>query len=283
MKTLNLENVGNVLDARLTENRTIENVVTKSFMQTERYSNVSEKFQVIQPAMIGGVLSENGFKLVSLITGKAKHEDKKDFQRTIARYRELDAFEVDGLHLDLLYISNHMGRGRDRLILSFMRGVCANQWNTGKGFDAVYIRHSGNPIADLRDGIARILGQRSKLVQVIQKMQNVTLTAGQIETLARQYAEIRLDGVENVIDVDFKSLAKIHRQDDAKLDLFTVANVLQENVIRSRLKYRIKTVDSNGQTVERNQSTRVLRGSSVKLIDLNAKMFDVAMQYLNAA
>ena len=251
--------------------------VTGSYLQTDRHAQVSEKFQVIQPAMIGAALAENGFDLVSVITGKSRHADKTDFQRTISRYRSNDTFEIEGLSLDLIYISKHMGRGCDEFRLGFYRGTCANQWAVGSLFEIVKFRHSGNPLVDLQDAIVRILNQRVKLIDSIKRMQNTMLDSNAIANLAKKYAEMRLEGKENILDIGYKSLARVHRADDAKLDLFTVANVLQENIVRGVLPYRLNTVDSNGNPSVRNMTTRRFKESSLELVDLNGRMFDAAL------
>ena len=252
--------------------------VTSSYVQDNRHSIVTDKFKVIQPASVGHELSKLGFKCTSILTGKAKQVDKADFQKTIARYRSTEKFEIDGLSLDIIYISKHMGRGTDELRLGLYRGVCANQWAVGTLFDMIKIRHSGNPLEDIEVGITAILKQRNKLVTTIKAMQDRVLTKDEIELLARKYASIRLQGKKNIIDADFKSLAQIRRSDDAKIDLFTVANVLQENVIRFPMRYDMNSMDKNGQTIVRKQTTQILKESSSQLVDMNGQFFDAAME-----
>lgn len=252
--------------------------VTTSYVQDQRHAQVTERYQPIQAASVGNALSERGFELTGIITGKGRHADKLDFQRTIARYRSKDTFDIAGLSLDIIYISKHLGRGCDELRLGLYRGVCANQWAVGTLFEMIRFRHTGNPLDDIANGISQVLAQRSKLVDTVKAMQSKVLTPNEIDALCKTYADIRLQGKANVIDVNHRSLATVHRADDAKLDLFTVANVLQENVIRMPLQYRIESTDSRGQPIVRNQSTRRFRESSSQLVDLNGQMFDAAMQ-----
>lgn len=252
--------------------------VSGSFMQDTRHANVSERFQVIQPASVGAALAEKSFNLVSCITGKGRQADKLDFQRTISRYRCTNAFEVEGLSLDIIYISKHLGRGCDELRLGLYRGVCANQWAVGTLFEMIRFRHTGNALDDIQTGIAAVLSQRTKLIETIQKMQGRILTASEIEALAKRYADIRLEGKDNVIKADFRKLATVRRAADQFPDLFTVANVLQENTVRYPLAYDINAVDGQGNPYARHMTTRRLRESSAQLVDLNGKLFDAAME-----
>lgn len=254
--------------------------VSGSYMQNEKHAQVSDKFQVIQPAAVGNALAERDFKLVHCITGKGRHADKLDFQRSIARYRSTNAFEVNGLSLDVIYISKHLGRGCDELRLGMYRGVCANQWAVGTLFDITRFRHTGNALDDIQTGIAAVLSQRGKLIETIQKMQAKVMTVSEIEALAERFAAIRLQGKENVIKVDFRKLARVRRADDAAIDLFTVANVLQENVVRFPLPYDVTSHDGQGNEYARHMTTRRLRESSSALVDLNGKLFDAAMELI---
>lgn len=251
--------------------------VSGSYLQTDRHALVSDKFKVIQPAAVGNALAEQGFSLVSCLTGKGRQEDKVDFQRTIARYRSNDPFDIKGLSLDIIYISKHLGRGCDELRLGLYRGVCANQWATGTLFDIIRFRHSGNALEDIQTGIAAVLSQRAKLIETVQNMQGVQLNAGQIEELCKKYADIRLNGKPNVIKVDFRRLATVRRAEDSFADLFTVANVLQENVIRYPIPYDVDTVDGQGNPYVKHMTTRKLRESSAQLVELNGAMLDAAM------
>lgn len=253
--------------------------VSGSYLQTDRHAIVSDRFQVIQPAAVGNALSERGFNLVSCLTGKARQEDKTDFQRTISRYRSNDLFDINGLSLDIIYIGKHMGRGCDELRLGLYRGVCANQWATGTLFDMIRFRHTGNALDDIQTGIAAVLSQRGKLVETIQNMQGKQMNAGEIEELCKKYADIRLNGKPNVIKVDFRRLATVRRAEDCFADLFTVANVLQENAIRFPIPYDMNSVDGQGNPYVRHMTSRRLRESSSQLVELNGAMFDAAMQF----
>jgi hypothetical protein len=252
--------------------------VSTSYMQESKHAKVTDKFVVIQPASVGNILADNGFKLVSQLTSKGRKPDMLDFQRTISRYRANDAFEIDGCALDLIHIGKHMGRGCDEFRLGLFRGVCANQWAVGTLFELVKFRHTGDVHTEIQAGLVQVLSQRSKLVGAIQAMQARQMTGSEIEQLAKDYAAIRLEGKENIIDADWKMLTTQRRTEDSPNDLWTIANRLQENVVRAPLQYRIQSNDSNGVPTVRNMRTQKFKESSAQLVDLNGKLFDKAMQ-----
>ena len=79
-------------------------------------------------------------------------------------------------------------------------------------------------------------------------MQTRKLNSEEIVKLAKRFAQIRLHGKANVSNVDLSTLTIVHRDTDANDDLFTIANVLQENVIRFPVSYDINTTDKDGNS-----------------------------------
>ena len=254
--------------------------VSGSYLQTEKHAVVSERFQVIQPAAIGAALALKGFELVSSMTGKAKHEDKRDFQTTTTRYRSKDLFQIEGLNLDIIHRSKHLGRGQDEIRIGFFRGACANQWAMGQLFNILKFRHTGDALDNVSQGLDGLIMQRDQLVKSIELMQNTPVSVPMALELAKRFAALRLEGMDNVLEVDFKRLLKVRRSDDQKTDLFTVSNVVQENITRIGLGYTVKSIDAVGRTSVRSMTTRAIPDNSGRLVDLTGTMFDAAMQFV---
>lgn len=253
-------------------------ILTPSYFQDNKFTSKSERFQVIQPSHIGQVLADHGFDLVHLKTGRAKSEEKKDFQTTVARYRSRDQFEVDGHALDLIFKVPHL-YGALTGVLGLFRGLCSNQLNVGKHFETIKVSHVGNPLESLNQLIPMLLQQREKLVETVRIMQSREVTPSEVVELARSMAKTRLVGIEDVERIELNNLIIPNRSDDLKKDLWTVFNVIQENLIRRGLKYEtIKTV--NDQSVHRNMTTRKVNEYSTKAIDFNGSIFDQAMLLL---
>ena len=256
--------------------------VSTSFLQDQKHLTKSERFQAIKPAMIAEVLDGHGFDLVHLKTGKAKTADRADFQTTVARYRSRDGFEIEGLNFDIIFKVPHL-YGSLQGVLGLFRGTCANQLNVGTHFENVKVKHLGNPQAELDALIPRLVAQREKLVETVKMMQARDVTLSELASLAQKVASIRLQGVENVSRIETTDLLKVRRQDDAKNDLFSCLNVIQENVLRYGLRYQIASTAQDGTAQTRNMTARKVREESVRAIDLNASIWDAATQLLKAS
>lgn len=256
--------------------------VSTSFIQDQKHLTKSERFQAIKPAMIAEVLDSHGFDLVHLKTGKAKTADRADFQTTVARYRSRDGFAIDGLGFDIIFKVPHL-YGSLQGVLGLFRGTCANQLNVGTHFENVRVKHLGSPQNELDALIPRLVAQRAQLVETVQMMQSRNVTPTELVELAREIAGIRLQGVENVAKIEVTDLIKVRRQDDAKNDLFSVLNVIQENVLRYGMRYQINSTAQDGTVSIRNMNARKVREESVKAIDLNASIWDAASKLLKVA
>jgi hypothetical protein len=253
-----------------------------SFVQGQKHETKSDRFQAIRPAMIAEVLDGHGFDLVHLKTGRAKSQDRQDFQTTVARYRSRDGFGVDGSSFDLIFKVPHL-YGSLQGVLGLFRGTCANQLNVGKWFDSIRVKHVGNPYQELDRLIPELVAQRESLVETVKMMQSRDVTPSELVQLAQRIAEIRLQDCQNVTKVEIADLLKVRRQDDAKNDLFSCLNVIQENVLRFGLRYQINSTDQNGVQTIRNATARRVGPETVKAIDLNASIWDAATELLKAA
>lgn len=258
------------------------NTQISSFVQDQRHGSKSDRFQAIKPSLIAEVLDSHGFDLVHLKTGKSKVADRADFQTTVARYRSRDGFAIDGLGFDIIFKVPHL-YGSLQGVLGLFRGTCSNQLNVGTHFENVKVRHLGNPYQELDSLIPRLVAQRESLVETVKMMQARNVTPNELVTLAQDIVKIRLADVQGLKSIETSDLLKVRRQDDAKNDLFSCLNVIQENVIRFGVRYQIETTFQNGTVSIQNRSTRKIKEESVNAIDLNSSIWDAATKLLKSA
>ena len=257
--------------------------VSTSFVQDQKHASKSDKFVAIQPSQIATVLADHGFDLIGLKSGRAKDPSRADHQTTIARYRSNAAFEVKGLNLDIMFRVPHL-YGALEARLGFFRGVCANQWNMGQLFQVEKVRHTGDALSQIDTLIPRLVAQQASLIEMIQLMQARNVTPEELTQLATDVAQARVSDIENVSQIKTVDLLRPRRQDDTASDLFTVANVLQENATRFGIRYQTKTVNPETNVVSiRDYTSRRVNEASVKAIQLNASIWDIATKLVKAA
>lgn len=256
--------------------------VSTSFIQGAKHGEKSVRFAPIQPSQIASVLDSHGFDLVHLKTANAKKADRQDFQTTVARYRSRDGFAVDGLGFDLIFKIPHL-YGSLQGVLGLFRGTCANQLNVGTHFESIKVKHLGTPMGELNSLIPQLVAQREKLVETVKSMQARDVSPTEVVTLAKELAGVRLENTENALNLQIADLIKVRRQDDAKNDLFSVVNVIQENLIRYGMRYQVQSTDQNGVNSLSNRRTRPIKSESIAAITLNASIWDAASKLLEVA
>jgi hypothetical protein len=246
--------------------------VSGSYVQDQRHGNVSDKFNVVQAASVGNAMQNQGLQLVSLSTGKARQEDKTDFQRTLSRYRGPQI--GDGVFLDLIYDSKHMGRGVDKILIGIYRLICTNGLFVGMNFFKHNIRHSGQTYENLDVGIAAALKTQERLAACVEKMQRIELTSDQQQALANEAVKLLTpSGAQQVKH----NLLKTNRIQDDKNDLWTVYNRIQENAVQGRnIVYKLPRIDNTGSAALREMTARRIKPNTGKDADFNQELFNIA-------
>ena len=252
--------------------------ISTSFVQDQPHVTKSARFVAIQPAMFADMLADHGFTLGHLKSARARLADRAHHQTTIARYVARDSADIvrtigDGSSLDLLVRAPHLG-GAVELRLGFFRGACANQWNAGKLVASVRVPHTGNCLETLNQAIPALVAKRDGLIESIGQMGSHTVTPAQVAGLAQQVAGLRMDGIE-ATRVHVRDLLRPRRPEDHGMqDLFTVANVLQENAIRFGMRYET--------AAGRNMVTRKVVETSATAVDLTGNIWEQAAALLDS-
>jgi hypothetical protein len=249
--------------------------VTGSYLQDKRHSNVSQKFNVIQPLWVGNIMASHGLHLASLSTGRARHEDKKDHQKTYSRYRGEEI--LPGIYIDIIHCCFHMGRGRDSFSVGFYRTICTNGCQTGTSFERFDVRHSGDTWIQLNSAIEGCLKAKEQLKQAILKMQTTVLTEEQRIEFGKQVAALLTP--RNALKVKHR-LLNPQRVEDNGYGLFEVMQVSQERGVQgNNLVYIIPSKDAQGHETTRQMTARGIKPNSQKSDDFNSQLFELAMKF----
>lgn len=258
--------------------------ISTSFVQDKRHMSKSERFVPVQPSQIAEVLADHGLRLGHLLTSKARAPERAHHQTSIARYvaddsRDLARVVGEGSTLDLLVRAPHL-TGCIELRLGFFRGTCANQWNAGKLLEAVRIRHTGNCLETLSRAIPALVARRTELLGQIETMAARDVTGAELAELARRVADIRLGEVHEGFgrEVRYSDLLTVRRPQDSRSDMFTVANVLQENALRFGVRYDL----THPEQATRHMTTRRIVETTASAVEMTGSIWEAASAILAA-
>lgn len=137
----------------------------------------------------------------------------------------------------------------------------------GETFDSYKLRHIGDLENNLDEIIAKITEFKPKLEQKIRNFSTLMLSQPEMETFAKLSIPLKF---APHLEVEHTQLLQPHRESDRQdTSLYTVMNVIQENLIRSN---NISGV--NKETGRRFSSREIT--SIQKDYEINASLFDLA-------
>lgn len=112
--------------------------------------------------------------------------------------------------------------------------VCSNGLVAGTSYDEVRVRHQGDIVGEIIEGTYRVIENSKKMIESAERMSSVALSVPEKKIFAEAAHTIRFDD-DNPIGEGIepgKLLAPRRFGEINKNDLFTVFNVVQENLIK---------------------------------------------------
>ncbi len=154
------------------------------------------------------------------------------------------------------------------------RLVCSNGLTVQSAdFGSVSVRHAGardfqQRIIDVTD---QVIEDAPRTLEKIEGWKAIELTAPQREAFASAVAEVR----DATVKVEPRQLLSPRRAEDRKTDLWTTANVVQENVMKGGIsgvsgttgrRIRTRAIGSVGEDVRLNRALWTLTEKMAELV-----------------
>ena len=192
----------------------------------------------------------------------ARDKEKEGFQQHLVRFRHFD----DLLHpqdnaVELLLFNSHDRSKSFSISAGIYRFVCANGLVIADSvFESYKIKHLGERENDVARAVANITDIKPKLMAKIHKLESIQLSELEKESFARSSIPLRFE--KNLQLNNITDLLVPHRDEDIPNDLYTVLNVIQENLLRGNISgtnkdtgraFTSKEITSIGKDVAVNQ------------------------------
>jgi hypothetical protein len=218
----------------------------------------TDKYQHISTIKVIEGLASKGFMPTQATQSVCRLENKKSYAKHMLRFRHVEAqFNAAGLVPEIILINSHDGLSSYRLIAGLYRQVCSNGLMAGKNYDEVRIRHQGDIIGEVIEGTYEVVETSHNLLGLSEKMGSIPLTEKEKLFFAEAAHAIRFEDSDLGKAIEPIKLLCARRYSEYKNnDLFTVFNVVQENLIKGGV--RGYTRDKNGR--RKRVSTRAVKG-----------------------
>ena len=225
----------------------------------------SNKYAPISTEQIIDKLMSEGFFPTWATQTMSQRQESKPFAKHMLRFQRHDALQNNqGLYPELVLIKSHDGLSSYRLMAGLFRLVCGNGMIAGQSYNEIRIKHQGDVIGNVIEGTYKVIETANQMLDVSDDMASIHLNADEKGIFAQAAHALKFSDEEGAMMVKPQSLLQPRRYVDQKdNDLFTVFNVIQENLIKGGIRgYRLNKYGYTTRTKTRE----------VKAIDQNVKL-----------
>ncbi len=245
-----------------------------SIFATGGSEHVSSKYGFIPTIDVVRGLSQSGFHPVMAAQSKSRIEGRQNFVKHIMTFRHesnLDNLKKDGMISEIVLVNSHDGTTSYQLRAGVYRLVCANGLIVGDDVFCRRVKHQG-------DVVERVVEAANDLIEIVpisvekaKEWQGIELKSDQKAIFAQAALSLKWSEDEALM-TPYQALEP-RRLADAKHDLWTTFNVIQENIIRGGVRYRTESgsrmrtrpVNSVGENVRLNTALWTLTEKMAEL------------------
>jgi len=233
----------------------------------EPHYEASDKYHFVSTIEVINAIKTLNWYPTSVQQSSVKDATKEGYQRHIVRFRHFDdLLNPQENAVELLLFNSHDRSTAFSISAGIYRFICANGLVIADSvFESYKIKHIGERDNDVHTAIANITAFKPKLEAKIDRFESIVLSQSEKESFARSSIQLRF---EEHLKVNPTDLLIPHRDEDTKDDLYTVLNVIQENLLRGNISGINK---ATGRRFTSREVTSIARD-----VDVNQGLWDIA-------
>jgi len=249
----------------LTDNELLEHA--PALFTEEPHYEVSDKYHFVSSIEVINEIKKHNWYPTSVQVASVKDESKEGYQRHLVRFRHFDdLLNPKENAVELLLFNSHDRSTAFSISAGIYRFVCANGLVIADSvFESYTIKHLGDRDNDVLMAINNITAFKPQLEAKIHTLETITLSNAEKVSFAKSALPLRFD---EHLEVDHNDLLVPHRIEDEHDDLYTVLNVIQENLLRGNIS------GTNKETGRRFTSREIT--SIGKDVDVNRGLWSIA-------
>jgi hypothetical protein len=253
-------------------------------------STTSDRYLFVDTAQLLRGLSSEGWSCVSAVQtmNKATNAELRNTNKHALFFARSEMIGRNlhnvGDTTPLIKIENsHNGLSTFNLSTGFFRKACSNGLTVPETiYSAPKIRHTKDMYSSVIDATYKVLNDFPKLMQMEEALRSIQLSHEEKLLLGDTAAEIFFERSErealNKISKTYRNdryllesqLISARRHDDRKSDLWTVSNVIQENLIRGN----VRVVNNDFRLQYKRKVTSIDRDN-----DIHEKLFAMTQKF----
>ena len=236
--------------------------------QNENF-NMSSKYKTIKTKSVLDSLQSEGYQVNSMTAAKVRKSTKDGFQKHLLRISRPDLdLNIEGLRPEIILINSYDGSSSFQLLVGVFRFACANGLIVGSSYFSRNIRHVGDAMPKVLTAVDEVKHALPLVAQDIERFSKIQLSQTKKLWFADQVAQSVTP--KDFTAVNVENLLEVRRKEDEGNDLFSVLNVIQENVLKGNLN--LETVKENMRIVRKMRQVKSLTRST----EINQLVWDTA-------
>ena len=193
----------------------------------------------------------SGFSLVSAQASKPRKKDPRSAKHLL-RFRPVCQTPVHGVHADVIVKNSHDGTSTLKFMVGIFRLVCLNGIIICDSMFAKPIthRHTLSNIVLAETSLRTMMETSLKVTEFIPKLADIQMSTSMLENYTLHASRLLAQ------PVDAEHLLFVRREEDRHLNLWTVYNRVQENLLKGGMRTqhigsrigrtrRIRSIDKN--------------------------------------
>lgn len=211
---------------------------------------VSDRYTHIPTIEIIKGMGQHGFGVTAISQTKSKDAEKLASAKHMIRFRKVDTMPVMGeMHPEIVLVNSHDGTSTYQLSAGIFRLVCSNGMIASDEVLTQKVRHKGDIIGEVVEGAESLAREFPQVVDMVDRWKGIKLDKEEQRVFAHAAKLIQWDGEHTLRE---EALLYTRRKEDAKEDLWTTFNKVQENMIKGGLPYLKK--DEEGRAIGRQRT-----------------------------
>lgn len=246
-----------------------------SVFATAAREDVSSRYRFIPTTEVLDILEDRGFRPVKAGQTIVKVPDLGSFARHVLRFRHetnLATNVVGDEFPELVLLNSHDRSSAYQLMAGIFRLVCGNGLVVQSAdFGSISVRHSGGKEfgEQVIDATYRVVEETPRIMQSIGEWKQIELKPEQRQAFATAALELKDHKV-----VTPSQLLAARRVEDKKSDLWTTAQVVQENIVKGGQRGRTakggrattRPIKSVSEDIKTNRALWVLTEQMAQLV-----------------
>jgi hypothetical protein len=244
--------------------------------------NLSDKYEFGSTLKVASQLVEYGWKIVNSYQRsltKKTNLGNYDYARhwiTFRKEETIKNLKVDDVFPQIYLQNSHDGTTALKFESGLFRLVCSNGLVTpSKQLVHLKLRHSKEKISQLNEFLNLYLDTLDSTVEFINDMSMKYLNQDEKLELAKLSTDLRWG--QHVPKIELEKVLQVRRQEDSKEDLWTVFNVVQENLTKGGIMGQGSKITKSGEI--KKIKTRKLIDEN-KYVSFNSDMWQLALNKL---